>query len=109
MGEETGHVEMNGFAVASLITGVLGLTALPLIGAVLALSFGYRARREIANSGERGEGLATAGVVLGWVGVGLAALILLVAVVVIVFLIPVQVETESLGALPAVAVGVGRV
>lgn len=107
MGEETERVETNGFAVASLITGVLGLTALPLIGAVLALLFGYRARREIANSGESGEGLATAGVILGWVGVGLAALILLVAVVVIVFLIPVRVETGSSEAFPAVAVGVG--
>lgn len=104
MGAETERVEANGFAIASLTMGVLGLSALPLIGAVLALLFGYRARREIANSGERGEGLATAGVILGWVGVGLAALILVVAVVVIVFLVPVRVETGSLETLPAIAV-----
>lgn len=93
MGAETGSAETNGFAIASLTMGVLGLSALPLIGAVLALFFGYRARREIANSGERGEGFATAGVILGWVGVGLAALILIAAVLAILFLVPVRVET----------------
>ena len=93
MGAETGRVEMNGFAIASLTMGVLGLSALPLIGAVLALVFGYRARREIANSGESGEGLATAGVILGWVGVGLLALIAVLAVVAFVFFVPVRVET----------------
>jgi hypothetical protein len=38
---------------------------------VLALAFGYRARREIKSSVPRqgGAGLATAGIVLGWVGV----------------------------------------
>ena len=84
---------MNGFAIASLTMGVLGLSVLPLIGAVLALVFGYRARREIANSGESGEGLATAGVILGWVGVGLLALIAVVALVAFVFFVPVRVET----------------
>ena len=93
VGAETGPVETNGFAIASLTMGVLGLSALPLIGALLALFFGYRARREIANSGERGEGFATAGVILGWVGVGLAALLLVVAVAVVLFLVPVRVET----------------
>jgi hypothetical protein len=90
---DTGRVGTNGFAIASLTMGVLGLSALPLIGAVLALIFGHRARREIANSGESGEGLATAGVILGWVGLGLAALLLLAAAVAIVFLVPVRVET----------------
>jgi Domain of unknown function (DUF4190) len=41
------------------------------IGAVLALVFGYRARREINNSAGRqtGSGLATAGIILGWIGI----------------------------------------
>ena len=43
------------------------------IGSVLALVYGYRARREIKNSEplQRGAGLATAGIVLGWVGMAL--------------------------------------
>ena len=39
--------------------------------AVLALVFGYRARRQIENSAGRqtGSGLAVAGIILGWIGV----------------------------------------
>jgi hypothetical protein len=57
-------------AVASL---ALGVTWLWWIGSVLALIFGYMARRQIAERGESGAGLATAGIVLGWIGVGLFA------------------------------------
>lgn len=57
----------NGMAVASLVLGILWIY---WIGSVLALVFGYQARRQIAERGESGSGLATAGIVLGWIGVG---------------------------------------
>jgi hypothetical protein len=49
------------------------------IGSVLALIFGYRARRQIASSagGQRGSGLALAGIVLGWVGIAILVLIVI--------------------------------
>jgi len=61
--------DTNGYAVASLVLGILWLWWL---GSILALAFGYAARRQIAASGGRqgGDGLAIAGIVLGWVGVG---------------------------------------
>ena len=68
----------SGMAIASL---VLGLLWMYWIGSILALVFGYAARREIRRDPERieGRGMATAGIVLGWVGVGvLAATIALV-------------------------------
>jgi len=39
---------------------------------ILALAFGYIAKKEIRDSNEpiEGNGLATAGIVLGWVGIG---------------------------------------
>lgn len=60
--------QTNGLAIASLLLAVLWFAG---IGAVLALVFGYRARREIENSAGRqtGSGLATAGIILGWIGV----------------------------------------
>ena len=63
-------LETNGAAVASVVLGALWLLG---IGSVLALLFGYRARREIKSSQPRqtGAGLATAGIVLGWVGIAL--------------------------------------
>ncbi len=74
----------NGLAVASLVLGILGITGPAfIIGPVLALVFGYRGRDQIDRSGglEEGRGLAVAGIVLGWVGVGFALFFLLFFVV----------------------------
>ncbi len=66
----------NGLAIASLLLGIGGLTILPLLGSILAIILGYMARKEIRQRpGEvSGEGLATAGIVLGWIAIGLAVL-----------------------------------
>ena len=50
-------------------------------GSILALVFGYVANGQIKRSGgqQSGRGMAIAGIVLGWVGIGLLALIVLVA------------------------------
>jgi hypothetical protein len=63
-------------AVVSLIAGILGLSMVPFLGSIVALITGYMARNEIRASGGAlgGEGLATAGLVLGWIGVGLGVL-----------------------------------
>lgn len=58
--------EYNGLAIASMVLGILWLYG---VGAILALVFGYRAKLQIARTGQRGAGMATAGIVLGWVGV----------------------------------------
>jgi len=58
----------NGLAVASLVCGLmevftLGITAIP------AVILGHVARGQIRRNGERGDGMATAGLVLGWLGI----------------------------------------
>lgn len=65
----------NGFAVASLVLGIVFIGG---IGSILALIFGYIARNQIdeSNSIEGGRGMAIAGIVLGWVGLGLVALMI---------------------------------
>lgn len=72
----------NGSAVAALVLGILGLIMIPLIGPILALVFGYKARREIEDSAgaQEGAGMAIAGIVLGWVGIAFALLMILAAV-----------------------------
>ena len=57
----------NGMAIASMVLGILWLY---WIGSVLALVFGYIAKNQIRQRGESGGGMATAGIVLGWIGVG---------------------------------------
>jgi hypothetical protein len=54
-------------AIASLVLGILWLW---WIGSVLALIFGYIALNQIKLRNESGRGMAVAGVVLGWIGVG---------------------------------------
>ncbi len=49
-----------------------------LIGPILALVFGYMARNEIDRSGglQGGRGLAVAGIVLGWVMLGVSVILI---------------------------------
>jgi len=61
----------NAMAVASMIVGILWLY---WIGSILALVFGYVARGQIRRTGEAGNGMAVAGIVLGWIGVGVLTL-----------------------------------
>jgi hypothetical protein len=78
----------NGSAIASLVLGIAGLVVFPPIG-IVALVFGYRARREIVERGEGGDGLATAGIVLGWIGTALSALVVVGIVLIFVFVVAV--------------------
>lgn len=58
--------------------------SMPLL-APIALYFGYRARREIAAAGgsQTGDGLALAGIVLGWVSVALLVFFLVIILLVL--------------------------
>lgn len=69
-------VPTSGMAVASLVLGIGGLTVLPLLGSILGIIFGYMARRDIRQRPDEvsGEGLALAGIIMGWIAVGLAVL-----------------------------------
>ena len=69
----------SGLAIASLVLGIGGLTILPLLGSIVALILGYMARNEIRQRPDEltGDGLAIAGIVMGWIAVGLAVVGLL--------------------------------
>ena len=69
----------NRLAVASLVCA-LAVFVLPLPTSILAIVFGHIARGQIRRTGERGDGLARAGLVLGWAGVALVVLALVVFV-----------------------------
>ncbi len=67
----------NGLAVGSLVCSVAGLILclvtcglISLVGALL----GHAARRQIRERHEAGDGMALAGIIMGWIGVGLALL-----------------------------------
>jgi hypothetical protein len=76
----------SGFAIASLVLSIAGFAGLALVGPILGVIFGNIALNEIKRSNGTigGEGLAQAGVIIGWIGIGLAILGVLIAVVVLV-------------------------
>ncbi len=55
----------NGFAVASLVLGILWVY---WVGSIFAIVFGHIALRQVSRSGHRGRGMAIAGLVLGYIG-----------------------------------------
>jgi len=75
----------NGLAIAALVLGiasyVLWFLAVP---AILALVFGYIAKRQIDESqgAQGGRGLAIAGIILGWIWVGLFVVIIAVIIII---------------------------
>jgi hypothetical protein len=65
----------NGFAVGSLVCGII-----PFFGGIPAVILGHVARGQIKRTGERGDGVAIAGLVLGYLWVALWVLIVLVGI-----------------------------
>lgn len=63
----------NGMAIAAMVVSLASLFTCPLVGAV-GIYLGYKGREEINTRGEEGEGFATAGIVVGWVALGLTLL-----------------------------------
>jgi hypothetical protein len=63
-------------AVVSLVAGITAFVMFPVIGAIVAVITGHMAKREIAESMGRltGDGLATTGLVLGYIHLGLGLL-----------------------------------
>jgi hypothetical protein len=81
MNQENHTPEMNSamlptstLATVALVAGILGFTLLPGIGGIVALVTGYAARNETRAVPPRasGDGLATAGIVMGWIQMALA-------------------------------------
>jgi len=71
--------ETNGYAIASLACGLAQFVFGPL-ATIPAIVFGHMARYQIKRTGEQGDGLALAGLILGWTTVILGILFLLIVV-----------------------------
>ena len=65
----------NGFAVASMVLGILWIY---WIGSILAIIFGFIAMSQIKERNQAGKGMATAGLILGFIGIGTLVLVILI-------------------------------
>jgi len=72
--------KVNGFAIASM---VLGIVWIYWIGSILAVVFGHIALRQIqgSNDTQSGRGMAIAGLVLGYVGIAVVGLIVAIILI----------------------------
>ena len=72
----------SALAIISLVAGILGWVVAPIVAALVAVVCGHLARSEIRREPGRldGDGLAVAGLVLGYANLALAAAIVLAAV-----------------------------
>lgn len=69
----------NSLATVSLIFGIVSWLLLPIIGALVAIITGHTARAQIRSKGGNGDGLALAGLILGYLQ--LLFTILIIAVI----------------------------
>jgi len=72
----------NSLAIASLVCGLSQFFA-PFIAGIPAIVCGHVARSQIRRTGERGDGMAMAGLVLGYIGVVGPILLVLLAILLI--------------------------
>lgn len=65
-------------ATISLIAGILGFLGFPILASIVALWTGYEARKETRSMPPKasGDGMATAGIVMGWIQLGLGVVAL---------------------------------
>jgi hypothetical protein len=63
-------------AIISLVAGILGFTLFPFIASIVAVWTGYAARKETRSvpPTASGDGMATAGIVMGWIQLGLTVI-----------------------------------
>jgi len=74
MNTPVAYRQTSALAIVSLVAGLLGWSLLPVIGSIVAIVTGHLARAEIRRRPEalEGDGLAVAGLVLGYVMVAMA-------------------------------------
>jgi hypothetical protein len=64
-------LQTSTLAIVSLVAGILGFLGFPVLASIVAIWAGYSARKETRSVPPRasGDGMATAGIVMGWIQV----------------------------------------
>ncbi|HWG66705.1 MAG TPA: DUF4190 domain-containing protein [Rhodanobacteraceae bacterium] len=73
----TVYPRTSSLAIVSLIFGILAYVFLPFVGALIAVICGHSARSEIRRAPPgslNGDGLALAGLILGWIQLAFTAI-----------------------------------
>ena len=82
----TVYPRTSSLAIVSLIFGILAYVFLPFLGALIAVICGHSARSEIRRAPPgtiEGDGLALAGLILGWIQLAFTAIAIVFAIMVL--------------------------
>ncbi|MDQ2084978.1 DUF4190 domain-containing protein [Herbivorax sp. ANBcel31] len=78
------QAKTNGMAIASMVLGIVGIplfccSGIGIVPAALAVILGFISLNSIKKSGgiEKGKGMAIAGIIMGFIGVGLAIIVII--------------------------------
>ena len=87
----------NQMAIVSLVAGIAGyVIPHPFIAGIVAIVTGHMARNQIRQTGEEGSGLATAGLILGYVHLALSILLVIGIVIFVIFVIAVGAHSRTI-------------
>lgn len=77
----------SGLAIASLVCGIAAWVIFPVVAAIAAVITGHLAKKEIRESGNTlgGDGMALAGLLMGYIQLGLFVLAMIVVLLVVLF------------------------
>lgn len=79
----------NTLAIVSLISSIASFVILPVIGSIVGVITGHMSLNQLKTSGEQGRGMALAGTIVGWVGLGLTILGIIAAILFFSFFVAV--------------------
>ncbi|EHB48726.1 hypothetical protein MycrhDRAFT_5567 [Mycolicibacterium rhodesiae JS60] len=71
-------ISTNTLAIVTLMLGLIGLMAPPF--ALIAVPFGHISLKQIRRTGERGRGMAKAGLIIGYFYVAVVVIAVLIVV-----------------------------
>lgn len=67
----------NPLAIVSLVASLVGLFVIPVIGQIVGIVTGHISLKQIKATGERGRGMGLAGLLIGYISLGLGALLII--------------------------------
>jgi len=90
----------NDLAVWSLVLGLLGVLGCVFFTGIPAVIVGANARKAVAAGQANNDGMATAGIVLGWVATGLGVLVVALFLIALVPLLLVGLTVPFMNSVP---------
>ena len=100
----TGHQETDGKAVGSLVLGILAMFPLGLLAGIPAIILGHVSRKSIRESFGRlkGDGMALAGLIMGYLSFAAVPVVLIIAAIAIPSLLRARIDANERVALSTV-------